>query len=67
MKLMAFDYDLEYVKGNMIPHVDTLSYNLKRNKTKKKLKINVEDEFLHWAEMDVLPMNRIVIIYKIQF
>ena len=25
IRLMAFDFDIEYVKGNSIPHVDTLS------------------------------------------
>ena len=25
MRLMAFDFDIEYVKGNSIPHVDAQS------------------------------------------
>ena len=36
---MAFDFDVEYVKGNSIPHVDTLSwlrfYKEPKNKTKR--------------------------------
>ena len=35
IKLMAFDFDIEYVKGSIIPHVDTFSL-LKFNNEKKR-------------------------------
>ena len=36
---MAFDFDIEYVKGNTIPHVDALS----RLPFYKELKVEIED------------------------
>ena len=47
IRLMAFDFDIEYVKGNTIPHVDALSrlrfYQGSNGKTEEKF----EDTFLH--------------------
>ncbi len=38
IRLMAFDFDIEYVKGNSIPHVDALSrlrfYKESKDKTR---------------------------------
>ena len=55
---MAFDFDIEYVKGNSIPHVDALSrlrfYKESKNKTEEEF----EDTFLHWVETDVLSLDR---------
>ena len=52
-----FDVDIEYVKGNSIPHVDTLSrlrfYKEPKGKTEK-----FEDTFLHWIETDVMSSDR---------
>ena len=45
-RLMAFDFDIEYVEGNSIPHIDAISrlrfYKESKYKTKK-----FEDTFLH--------------------
>ena len=38
---MAFDFDIEYVKGNSIPHVDAIS----RLQFYKKLTDKTEEEF----------------------
>ena len=47
---MAFDFDIEYVKGNSIPHIGALSrfqfYKESKDKTEKEF----EDTFLHWVE-----------------
>ena len=48
---MAFDFDLKYVKGNSILHVDELS----RLRFYKESKDNT---FLHWVETDVLSLDR---------
>ena len=53
---MAFDFDIEYVKGNSIPHVNTLS-RLGFYKKSKDLK-KIEDTFLHWVVTDVLSLDR---------
>ena len=50
-KLTAFVFDSSYVKGNTIPHVDTLSW-LKSHDT--NLANNNNDSFIHWIETDVL-------------
>ena len=58
IRLMAFDFDIEYVKGNSITHVDALSrwrfYKESKGKTEE-----FEDSFLHWVETDVLSWDRI--------
>ena len=54
---MAFDFDIEYVKGNSISHVDALSrlwfYKESKDKTEES-----EDTFLHWVETNVLSLNK---------
>ena len=54
---MAFDFNIEYVKENSIPHVDALSrlrfYKESKNKTEE-----FADTFLHWVETDVLSSDR---------
>ena len=47
---MAFDFDIEYVKGNSILHVDVLSrLQFYKDKTEEEFK----DTFLYWVETDV--------------
>ena len=55
---MAFDFDIEYIKGNSIPRVDALS-SLRFYKNSKDKIEKSEDTFLHWVETDVLSLDRI--------
>ena len=54
---MLFDFDIEYVKGIPIPHVDALSrlqfYKEPKDKTEES-----EDTFLLWVDTDVLSLDR---------
>ena len=49
--------DIEYVKGDSIPHVDALS-RLRFYKESKDKTEEFEDTFLHWVETDVLSLDR---------
>ena len=49
---MAFDFAIEYVKGNSIPHIDELS-RLKFYQESKDKTEEFKDVFLHWVETDV--------------
>ena len=55
---MAFDIDIEYVKGNSIVCVDAISrlqfYKESRDKTGEEF----EDTFLHWVETGVLSLDK---------
>ena len=53
IKIMAFDYDIIYVKGNTIPHVDALS-RLRFQSENGEEHENSEDRIIQWVEMDVL-------------
>ena len=44
---MAFDFDIEYVKGNSIPYADALS-KLRFYKESKDKTEEFEDTFLQW-------------------
>ena len=55
---MVFDFDIEYVKGNLIPHVDALSRLRFYKESKDKAEEEFEDTFLHWVETDVLFLDR---------
>ena len=55
--LMAFDFDIEYVKENSIPHEDALSRLRFYKESKDKIE-EFEDTFLHWVETDVLSLDR---------
>ena len=57
IKLMTFNFYIEYVKGSTILYVDALSW-LKFNNEKKEIN-NLEDEILHWVETDILPYQRL--------
>ena len=58
IRLIALDFDIEYVKGNSIPHIDALLrlrfYKESKDKTEEKF----EDTFLHWVKTDVLSLDR---------
>lgn len=54
IKLIALDFDIVYIKGNTIPHVDAL-YWLNFESKNVETSENCEDRILHWIEMDVLP------------
>ena len=56
IRLMTFDFDIEYVKGNSILRVDELS-RLQFHKESKD-KTEFEDIFSHWVETDVLSLDR---------
>ena len=56
VQLTAFDYDIEYVKGSTIPHVDALS----------RLSFTDEDvsdadytSLIHWIDTDVLNLSEV--------
>ena len=55
IKLMAFDFDILYVKGNTIPHVDALS-RLNFDQDEEE---NDGEDLIHWVETDVLQAERI--------
>ena len=55
---MAFDFDIEYAKGNSIPRVDALSRLRFYKESKDKTEEEFEDTFLHWVETDVLSLDR---------
>ena len=57
IRLMAFDFDIECVKGNSIPRVDALSILRFYKESKDKIE-EFEDTFLHWVETDVLSLDR---------
>ena len=47
IRLMAFDFDIEYVKGNSIPHVDALSRLLFYKESKDETEEEFKNTFLH--------------------
>ena len=56
IKLMAFDFDIMYVKRNTVPYTDALS-RLEFDDEKVENHENIEDKILYWLETDVLPLN----------
>ena len=57
IRLMAFDFDIEHVKENSIPHVDALSRLLFYKESEEQF----EDTFLHWVETYVLSLDRMAV------
>ena len=55
---MAFDFDIEYFKGNSIPHLDALSRLRFYKESKDKTEEELEDTFLHWVETDILSLDK---------
>ena len=56
---MAFNFDIEYVKGNSISLIDALSRLRFYRESKDKTEEEFEDTFLHWGETDVLSLDRV--------
>ena len=52
---MAFNFDIVYVKGSIIPHVDALSRLTFVYKQKDIIKGT--EEILHWVETNALPIE----------
>ena len=55
---MAFDFDIEEVKGNSITRVDTLSRLRFYKESKDKTDEEFNDTFLHWLETYDLSLDR---------
>lgn len=55
--LMAFDIDIEHVKGNNIPHVDALSRLRFITSESEKEVESFEDTFIHGVENDILSID----------
>ncbi len=64
---MAFDFDIEYAKGNSITHVDALSRLQFYKESKVKTEEEFEDTFLHWVETDVLSLEWLQKLGMIQY
>ena len=58
---MAFDFDIEYAKGNSITHVDALSRFQFYKESKDKTEEEFENTFLHWVETGVLSLDRMAV------
>ena len=56
LQLAAFDYDIQYVKGKSIPHVDALSRLPMKNEVDTA---EMDHTFIHWTETDVLTKEEI--------
>ena len=61
IRLMAFDFDIKYLKGNSILHVVALSRLQFYKESKDKTEEEFEDTFLHWVETDVLFLDRMAV------
>ena len=56
IKLIAFDFQTEVVKGNTVSLVEVLlKLNFKNNR--KERRDNLKDKILHWIETDELSWN----------
>lgn len=55
---MAFDSDKEYVKGNSIPNMDTLSWLQFYKEPKENIKETFADTFFYWVDIDVFSLDR---------
>ena len=53
IKIMTFDFDFIYFKGNTISHVDALSRLRFQSENGEKHE-NSEDRIIEWVEMDIL-------------
>ena len=56
IQLAAFDFDIAYVRGNTIPHVDALSRLQFEDEEECDA---VDDSFVHWTETDTLKLSEI--------
>ncbi|PAA77815.1 hypothetical protein BOX15_Mlig019617g10 [Macrostomum lignano] len=55
LQLSAFDYEISYIKGSCIPHVDALS----RIEFKEGDGDDCQESFVHWTETEVLKLEQI--------
>ena len=55
---MAFDFDIIYVKGNTIPHVDTLSRQKFQSENGEEHE-NSEERIIQWVETDILSCKTV--------
>ena len=58
LQLSAFDYEILYVKGENIPHVDALSRLEFTNDGREEEEIE-EESFVHWIETDVIRKDEL--------
>ena len=56
LHMTAFDYEIEYVKGEKIPHADALN---RLDFCDSQIDKNDEVSFVHWIDTDVLKMDEI--------
>jgi len=57
IQLMAFDYEIMYVKGDSIPHVDALSrLSFSSDDSADKVDETNNESFIHWTETDILSL-----------
>lgn len=49
MRLMGFDFNIEYVKGNSVPHMNALSRLRFCKDPKENIKETFENTVLHWV------------------
>ena len=59
IKIMAFDFDIIFVKGNTIPHVDALS-RLRFQSENGMEHENSEDRIIQWVETDVQSRKTLI-------
>ena len=58
IQLMAFDYEIHYVKGENIPHVDALS-RMQFSDLTDDCEETKDESFIHWTETDVISMQQL--------
>lgn len=56
---MAFDFDIEHIKGNAIPHVDTLPRLCFQLWSKENTTENSKNIFLTWGITDILFVDQL--------
>ena len=57
LHMAAFDYEIEYMKGEKIPHTDAL--NRLDFETEADEIPNDDESFIHWVDTDVLQLDQI--------
>ena len=60
LQLFAYDYDILYVKGESIPHVDTLSrLDFSENALESYGEKSKSDSFMHWTTTDIISIEEL--------
>ena len=60
--LVAFDYDIQYVKGESIPHIDALlrlDFSEDHGSMAEDAHPNGEESFMHWVDTDVVSKEEL--------